>query len=417
MVAHRELKPENIFLGCDGRLKIRNYVVGWERLFETRHISMAELPFYLSPQRQLTYEGDIATLDYFAADVYSLGITCLYVATGHLPAALNTTDKGQLKYISEFFVAALPYSSGFKQLLSGMLEVEASQRLTLEAIASTVKKMVGRGTVEKHESANLDRLTLISRTLETECDSLSGLSEEQQADFYAKGSKISTALGQHFQAEDFALKSLNLRRRALGECHLETANAYLDLSVVQEKMGNLSEAEKCALSCLNIQVNSLGDSHSETANVHSRLALLYRKLERFPEAEKHALAALSIRQQELGGSHEDTANAHYELSMVYWQAGKLVEAETQAEKCLSCREATLGEKSGKVANVCYNLSVICRHAGRLAEAEKYAMRCLSIRQQIVASLPTEVAPYENSLSAVLGKFPETASIYRNSLSA
>ncbi len=80
-VVHRDLKPHNVLLSANGRIRIVDF--GLARSFEDTRITHAGgilgTPTYMSPEQALGQEGDARS------DLFSLGIIAFELLTGQLP--------------------------------------------------------------------------------------------------------------------------------------------------------------------------------------------------------------------------------------------------------------------------------------------------------------------------------------------
>lgn len=127
--AHRDIKVENIFLTAEGVVKIGDF--GSSRYLATAHVqaTLAGSPLYLSPILKATYlsrQGS-ATHDVYKSDVYSLGVTMLYVLGLNAPLSLmNVPDPDQ--EACNILQTFTWYSEDLKAVIRWMLTADESKR-------------------------------------------------------------------------------------------------------------------------------------------------------------------------------------------------------------------------------------------------------------------------------------------------
>jgi NIMA (never in mitosis gene a)-related kinase len=127
--AHRDIKVENIFLTAEGIVKVGDF--GSSRYIATAHIqaTLAGSPLYLSPVLKATYLSRqiSASHDVYKSDVYSLGVTMLYVLSLKAPLTLmEARDPDQEVYT---ILQTCPwYSDVLKSVIRWMMTADENQR-------------------------------------------------------------------------------------------------------------------------------------------------------------------------------------------------------------------------------------------------------------------------------------------------
>ena len=124
-IAHRDIKPQNIFLTASKDPKVGDF--GSSKEVYSDSSTFTGTPFFLSPKlRQGLVSGQRAVAhNVFKSDVYSLGVTFLFMAALSPPAIQNMRDLAQT---TEGVISNLWYSDNLKYLLRCMLQEDEVNR-------------------------------------------------------------------------------------------------------------------------------------------------------------------------------------------------------------------------------------------------------------------------------------------------
>lgn len=134
-MAHRDVKPANIFLDGKGKYKLGDF--GSACLIDlVGDIAADGTPDYLSPEMYKLLIGEKVEVDFFKSDIFSLGVTVLFLARLSLSSSISRTysDEQQLKQAVEAETCGLTYSADLQKLLRRMLEKDPAKRPTIEQI-------------------------------------------------------------------------------------------------------------------------------------------------------------------------------------------------------------------------------------------------------------------------------------------
>lgn len=182
-VSHRDIKPQNIFLG-QGRVKLGDFgSCGMSLFTQNLQKTMHGSPFFLSPElkreySQIIIRGGNANMRYdpYKSDVYSLGVTFVYMALLEPPMELMNT--ASLAEVTEEVLAKLVDYPKFRVIAGKMMVENPEERCSFEDIirsaegyfsASSLKsqmpeieKPIGRtnestGSVLKSSSSSLEQ--------------------------------------------------------------------------------------------------------------------------------------------------------------------------------------------------------------------------------------------------------------------
>ena len=148
-VLHKDLKPKNVLLGFDGRVRVTDFSLAQvsttlgptDDSLLSRTIQVAGTPSYMSPEQALGRTGDIRE----RSDVYSLGATLYFLLTGRPPFDSGNAMKTCFAVVKEPLV---PPS-----------QLNANVKPDLEQIVSRAmaKDPVRRYDSAQHMAEDLDR--------------------------------------------------------------------------------------------------------------------------------------------------------------------------------------------------------------------------------------------------------------------
>jgi len=155
-VSHRDIKPQNIFLG-EGRVKLGDFGSSGMSMFtqdlqKTLHGS----PFFLSPELKREYsqvimKGGQSGLRYdpYKSDVYSLGVTFVYMAL--LEPPMELMDTSALAAVTEQLMGKLTEYPQFRVIADRMLTESPEARCSFEEIVEFVECYFRDSSLRSHK--------------------------------------------------------------------------------------------------------------------------------------------------------------------------------------------------------------------------------------------------------------------------
>jgi serine/threonine protein kinase len=128
-VIHRDIKLDNILLDCEKGVKICDF--GVSKIIKKGQIIKEQCgtPAYLAPEIIIDtgYEG-------FFVDIWSLGVLLFAMLCGTVPFKAPTLEELHKLILAGKFTFPIELSNEAKELISGMIKLEPTQRLTIPQI-------------------------------------------------------------------------------------------------------------------------------------------------------------------------------------------------------------------------------------------------------------------------------------------
>nr|WP_218080813.1 tetratricopeptide repeat protein [Anthocerotibacter panamensis] len=204
----------------------------------------------------------------------------------------------------------------------------------------------------------------------------------ETADFLEARALLEIALGHYEQAAALLPKSLELRKKFLGEEHPNVATSLNNLAGLYYSQGRYDEAEPLFQQALGLRRKLLGEEHPDVATSLNNLANLYSSQGRYDEAEPLLQQALRLVRK-LGEEHPKVATSLNNLAGLYYSQGRYEQAEPLYVQALGLRRKLLGEEHPDVATSLNNLAELYSSQGRYEEAEPLLVRALAIRERVL----------------------------------
>jgi len=208
-------------------------------------------------------------------------------------------------------------------------------------------------------------------------------------------------LGDGERAEALLLETLRIRRKIFGEEHTETATTENDLALLLLDQGKLPEAAALLRQSLAVHRKVFGDEHAGTARVMDNLGVVTEQMGDVAEAESLYRQSLAIRRRVLDKNHPDISKALNRLANLLRKQGKYQEAEALLHEALAIAGAAFGGEHPLIADCMTNLARVYFAQGQAAAAEPLARRAVAIRRRVLGEGNWRTASAESLLGAVL----------------
>jgi tetratricopeptide (TPR) repeat protein len=225
------------------------------------------------------------------------------------------------------------------------------------------------------------------------------------------------AQGRYTEAQDIAIKVLELRQEVLG-VHPETIRSMADLGTTYYEQGRYDEAKKLYDKALQLRQEILGETHPDTIRSIAELGAIYYEQGQYDEAKKLKDKTLQLRQEILGEKHPDTIRSMAELGAIYHAQGRQTEAQDIAIKVLELRQEVLGEKHPDTIMSIADLGATYHEQGRYDKAKELKDKALQLRQEILGEKHPDTIRSIAELGAIYheqGQYEEAERLYNEAL--
>lgn len=203
------------------------------------------------------------------------------------------------------------------------------------------------------------------------------------------------------QAEIAARRSLEIRRKNLGENHDDTAGSYETVSIISIEQGKYKEAEDGLRSALKIFIGNHGVKNAQVAMTMNNLSVVLERQSRHGEAEEFNRQAIAIQKESLGAEHIEVSRSLGNLAVLLMHQGKFDGVEDYFRESIKIREKHYGTDHLTVANTLFGLSKYYRSQGLFVDAEKTSRRVLEIRQKHLPADHFDIAVVLDEIGSIL----------------
>ncbi len=221
--------------------------------------------------------------------------------------------------------------------------------------------------------------------------------------------------GQPAKAIEPAKAALALRRKLLGEDHIDTAESVNNLAAMYFAIGDYDEAEPLYGQALEVRRRHLGANHPHVATSLNNLAELYRSRGEFELAEPLFRDALVISEKWSAENSFDHATSLNNLALLYHTVGQHERAKPLYEQALKIAERHAQQRPADYAQSLNNLAGLHRDLGDVARAEPLYRLALDIRRQTLGEQHPDFASSLNNLGMLLhgaDKLEDAEALYR-----
>jgi tetratricopeptide (TPR) repeat protein len=224
--------------------------------------------------------------------------------------------------------------------------------------------------------------------------------------------------GKFAEAKALYEKSLEIRRRVLGDNNPNTAESYAHLANCLNGLGQYAAAQSVYEKALDRGRRAFSDDHPATAMHYDNVAVNLMYQGKFAEAQPRLEKALEIRRRLLGEDHDETATGYNNLGSNLSAQSKYATAQPLLEKALRIARRLAGDDNPNLAIKYDNLAGNLDAQGMHAAAQPLLERALELSRRFLgADHPQTMVGY-NNLAVNLGfqgKYAEAQPLYEKAL--
>ncbi len=204
------------------------------------------------------------------------------------------------------------------------------------------------------------------------------------------------ALGEHKKALEYKIRALEIREKALGPDHPDTAISLNNVGITYGALGDHEKALEYNSRALEIREKVLGPNQPETAISLNNVGVAYGELGKHKKALEYKARALKICEKAHELYHPHTASSLDSLGATYCALGEHEEAMEHAIIALKIREKVLGPDHPHTATSLNNVGTTYADLEDHEKALKYKIQALEIREKVLGPDHPDTATSLNS---------------------
>jgi tetratricopeptide (TPR) repeat protein len=225
-------------------------------------------------------------------------------------------------------------------------------------------------------------------------------------------------LGLYPQAMPHLERALDLRRRELGDDHVDTLRSIDDVAELLWSTGRIDQSLAYRHESLAGRRRVLGDDHPDTLDSISSVRHLLWFMGRYEEALVYCREALEGRRRVLGDDHPDTLASVANMGRLLSSAGRYEEALAHCRKALEGRRRILGDDHPDTLNSMAETGMVLNELGRTDEAKQYHLEAIEGHRRVLAGDRPDILMSMVRMAGLhlgLGRYEEALAYQRQAL--
>jgi serine/threonine protein kinase/tetratricopeptide (TPR) repeat protein len=227
-------------------------------------------------------------------------------------------------------------------------------------------------------------------------------------------------LGHFPEAEVLLQKTLDERRRLLGNEHPQTLTSSNDLGFLFWQQARYEEAEALLFDALETSRRVRGVDHPETLELANSLGITYKNQSRHDEALTIYTETLEQQKRTLGAEHPSALSTASNIASVHIQQGDYALAEQVLSETLEIETRTLGEDHPNTLGTRTNLAIAYKELGRFDESAATIEKNLTLQRRVLGDDHPATLRSVNILGLVyldLERYEEAHTMFADNLEA
>ena len=229
---------------------------------------------------------------------------------------------------------------------------------------------------------------------------------------------VYASLGLYKASEEQLEEALEIKRRTLGDRHIDVAQAMEDLAFLRRRMGKYDEAESIYLQTIETYREAYGDEHVEVAHTLLALATTLHARGDYDEAEPLYLEANAMAARLYDENDIKIAGFINNYANFLADTSRAEEAESLYRRSLDLKRRHHGEVHPEVAFAMDNLAMILHDQLKYEEARPLYFAAQEMLYEIYGDSHPEIAQTLGNVASFLmetGEWEQAEGMVREEL--